>query len=88
MLFLVLTFTSYYFRFLTVEYLLVIYCFFSLLILAYSYLYNHKPLKKIAKEVAAVLAGDDYKDVVLKSNDEYHLIAHFFNEITKFFIYS
>lgn len=55
----------------------------SLIVLAVSqYYFTWRPLKNIAKEVAALIASKPYSKVKVVSHDEYALIAHFFNDIT------
>ena len=64
-------------------YIFVLVIFLGLLLLvAYYYQYVYLPLKKVSRQVAAVLAGNEYTKIKMKSKDEFGLIAHFFNEIT------
>lgn len=53
-----------------------------LLLVAYYFLFS-KPLDKVAREVAAVIASKPYDRINISSKDEFGLLAYFFNDVTK-----
>lgn len=53
------------------------------IIFLYFHHHIHKPLKKLHKEVNALLTGKEYKQISVNTIDELGVITHFFNTITK-----
>ena len=47
------------------------------------YLICAHPLKKVSRQIAAIVAANPYENIKLTRKDEFGLIAHFFNDVTK-----
>jgi len=69
--------------FLTIEIYLVFLAVAFTLLAGFYFLFFAKPLHKVTSQIAALIAGSEYKKINVKSNDEFGLIAHFFNDVTK-----
>jgi sigma-B regulation protein RsbU (phosphoserine phosphatase) len=73
-----------HFEIIIYKYLLFSYIF---LLLFFNIIYFNKfffsPLYLVCKEIAAILAGNSYQSLSIKTKDEFGLIAMFFNQVTK-----
>ncbi len=88
-LFLIILFLIFFYFYWTGEELISFYFLFIILgvFLVYFLLVYYvdiiRPIKKILKEMQALLSGENYKRIYTKRIDELGIIAHFFNEVTK-----
>lgn len=80
----ILFFVVSYFGFTNSKYIFFAYLVVNLIL---NYLYLNKfffsPLYIVCKQIAAILAGNTYEYLNIKTKDEFGLISQFFNQVTK-----